>query len=140
MRFLIIFLPFIVNNCFGQCKKSQSFDSTIFCKPLIKKTDTIYFKATYNGIGKIAQSDYINKLNSKGIISKKNYSSAIEFVPLGNIQKLYLPFNDFLNEKNYEKLRVYMGQNQTICIRGIVHKGYEKWNRTIFFLVDRIDF
>lgn len=139
MKLIILMVVFTGNNCFGQCDKSKSFYATLFCKTLSKQIDTIYFKATYMGIGKISQSDYINKLDAKRVINKKNYTSAIEFVPLGSTQNLYLPLNDVLNETNNEKLNIY-GSKKTICIRGIVYKGYEKWKKTIFFLVDRIEF
>ena len=135
-----IFSLLIINKNFCQCSKNQNFESILFCKKLDKKNDTIYFKAIFKSIGKIVQSDYINLLNSKKIINKKKYTSAISFVPIGTTQELYLPFNDFYNKKNYEKLNRYTNQNQIICIRGIVYRGYEKWHTNIFFLVDRIDF
>ena len=140
MKFIMGLLVFLTNNCLCQCNKSQRFDTSLFERTLNKQTDTIYFKATYVSFGKIVQADYINKLNAKRSINKKNYSSAIEFIPLGSTQELYLPFNEFYDKKIYDKLRDSTVKNQTICIRGIVYKGYEKWHKSIFFIVDRIDF
>ncbi len=141
IKFIIIISShLIINKSFSQCTKNQNFDTAFFLKKLSKKTDTIYFRATLINIGKMTQDDYINMLSSKKLIKKKNYTTGILFVPLGSTQELYLPINDIYNEEKYEKLCKYTNQNQTICIRGIIYSGYEKWHRNIFFLVDRIDF
>lgn len=141
MKIIIaIFSFFSMTEAFSQCDINQIFDKEKLSKILNKKTDTIYFKAKYLDIGKVVQTNYINKLSSKKLISKKNFTSAISFVPFGTIQKFYLPLNDCFNENNHLKLREYVDQDKTICIRGIVYKGYEKWNDGIFFLVDKIDF
>ena len=139
MKLLFGILLLFANNCLGQCYRSKIFDASIFNTTLKKSRDTIYFTATLLSVGKVSQRECIVKLHSKKLINKKYYTTGIEFIPKGYDQKLYLPINDFLNQN--DKLGDYnFYTNRTICIRGIVHKGYEKWNAGIFFLVDKIDF
>lgn len=140
MRLIIIFATcFFTLCCNAQCNENIQFDSTTFCKTLNKKADTIYFNAKFHSIGKVSQTRVIQKLISKGYIDKNYYKTAVNFTPIGSFTAFYLPYKD-ADDYIYKLLYTRQKQNQTICIRGVIIRGFEKYDKKPFFLLDKIWF
>ncbi|CAN5131780.1 hypothetical protein BH09BAC2_BH09BAC2_20460 [soil metagenome] len=105
--------------------------STVLLK-LNKGRDTIYFKARLNSIGKISHTYTLKTLHKKGFINKKNFNTALNIMSLQSNLDMYLPYKD-TDPIIYKRLVLIQSQKKSICIRGIVIKGFEKVNNKPFF-------
>lgn len=135
----IIMALFITNYCLGQCSQSTSFDSSIFLKKTVHKQDTIFFKAIFQSLGKVAQRNVMQQLAHRGIILNRNYRTALSLTPVGTDVSIYLPYKDIDEEANRQ---LFTNQNKqiTLCVRGIIVSGFEKVDDKPFFLIDKIWF
>ena len=128
---------FFSMNCAGQCEEDITLDTSFFFKHLNKKTDTIYFKASFSTIGKPSQRSVLQKLSSKGLIKISNYTTAVGFIPIGSKSLFYLPYKD-IDSNTYKSLYSKQNQDEIICIKGIVIQGFETINKKPFFLIDKV--
>ena len=71
--------------------------------------------------------------------SYKNYKTAIEFQPLGTDENFYLPYKD-IDPVIYGLFNKVKYGEKIICIKGIIFRGFEKFNGKPFFVIDKIVF
>jgi hypothetical protein len=121
----------------GQCPENTKFNPAIFQNELVRKSDTIYFTASFHTLGKVSQRAILKELSEKNMLDETHYKTAISFTPLNTKTKLYLPYRD-QDAAMYKKLRTRQSTDCKICIRGVLLRGYTQYNDSPFFLIDQV--